>query len=383
MKELNVIGLNSGTSMDGVDAAVFRITPSLHIEMIGSLLYEYEPLFQRNLKKLIACGNATLDELCRLDSALAVVFSQAAKTLMHKLRLSRQNVDLIGSHGQTIWHAPKEQIFWGLPSRNTIQLGQPAIIAANTGIPVIADFRHADMAAGGQGAPLTPFADQVLFGHLKRNMGILNLGGIANITVLDEQGRAVLAYDTGPGNTLIDRAAAVMFGCNYDEDGQLAAKGKINKQWLEELKSAQPYFVLPPPKTTGRELFGNDYADQLCQQGKARGLSSSDILATIAALTAATVADSYNKFVAPRIHIEELILGGGGSCNQYLRHKLVEFWPHPLRLSDHEEYGVSSKFKESLLFALLAYTSYFGIPNNVPTCTGATRQICLGSLAQP
>jgi anhydro-N-acetylmuramic acid kinase len=384
--------------MDGVDAAAFKIRPansgsssngggtpipSLQIEMIDSLLYEYDSLFQRKLKKLVAAAEATLDEFCRLDAALGVVFSHAANSLMRKAGLTRHTVDLIGSHGQTIWHAPNSKSFWGIPTRNTTQLGQPAIIAANTGVKVISDFRSADMAFGGQGAPLTPFADQVLFAGQKRSMGVLNLGGIANITILNEHGQAVMAYDAGPGNSLIDYATALLFDRSYDDQGSLAAGGKVDKQWLDELKSSEPYYAYPPPKTTGRELFGNSYADSLCRQGLDKGLNPADLLATLTALTASVVADSYRDFVAPSIKIEELVLGGGGGQNTYLRQMLTSYWPHPLKLSTHEDYGISSKFKESLLFALLSYTTYFGIPNNVPSCTGASRHLCLGRLSLP
>jgi anhydro-N-acetylmuramic acid kinase len=374
--------------MDGVDAAAFKIRPvdddlRLHIEMLGSLLYEYEPLFQRQLKRLVANAEASLDQLCRLDAAIGVIFGQAACSLMRKLRLTHQSVDLIGSHGQTIWHAPASQVFWGVPTRNTMQLGQPAIIAAATSVPVIADFRSADMAAGGQGAPLTPFADQVLFASLGRSIGILNLGGIANITVLNSEGQAVMAYDCGPGNSLIDRAATVLFDCSYDKGGALASKGKVDEQWLSQLRTEQPYYATVPPKTTGRELFGSSYADELCEQGRCRGLNATDVLATLTALTASVVADSYHNFVAPSVRLEELVLGGGGSENDCLRRMLVSYWPHPLKLSVHEDYGISSKFKESLLFALLAYTSFFRVPNNVPACTGASRPVVLGRLSLP
>lgn len=406
LKELVVIGLNSGTSMDGVDAAAFKINPDaagkidvdkdgrgvddkgssgaddvvppLHIEMIGSLLYEFEPFFGRRLKKLVASGYSTLDEICRLDWALGSVFGEAACKLMRSLGLTRQTVDLIGSHGQTIWHAPQEKTLWGIACAGSMQLGQPAVIAGKTGVKVISDFRPADIAAGGQGAPLTPFADQVLFGPLRRCVGVLNLGGIANITILNKEGHAALAYDAGPGLMLIDRASANLFGCSYDQEGKIAAGGKVNEQWLTELQN-EKYYRLPPPKTTGRELFGYNYADKLCEQAlRSRGLPPADVIATLTALTASVVAGSYAAFVAPDIKIEELILGGGGSQNKYLREMLVKFWPHSLQLRVHEDFGISSKFKESLLFALLAYTSFFGIPNNVPACTGAYRSLCLG-----
>lgn len=396
LKPLTVIGLNSGTSMDGVDAAAFRIIPlrqagsktngatiaqGLDVEMIDAQLYPLEPAIKRKMHTLIVAGRGSLDDICRLNFALGEIFAQAALSLMKSAGLSRGEVDLIGSHGQTIWHAPGLKKYGGISTRSTLQLGEAAVIAARTGIPVIADFRVGDIAAGGQGAPLVAFADQVLFGGSGQATGVLNIGGIANITIIDDHGEAVQAFDTGPGNMLIDRAVQELFQKEFDEDGRIAASGKTDPGWLSELMQ-EPYFAIIPPKTTGREVFGHSYADQLIDTAKRRGISDQDIVATLTALTAAAVATAYSSFVQPSVELSRLVLGGGGAENSVLRRQLVAFWPHPLKLLRHEDFGISTKFKEALLFALLAYTTHFGIANNVPRCTGAHTRICLGKICR-
>lgn len=395
LKPLTVIGLNSGTSMDGVDAAAFRIIPlkqgaksngsaaqqGLDVEMLDSILYPMEPDLQRKMQSMIASGHCSLEDICRLNVALGEVFAQATLALMKKAGLSRSDVDLIGSHGQTLWHAPDLKQFAGIPTRATLQLGEPAVIAARTGIPVIGDFRVRDMASGGQGAPLVSFADEVLFGGEGRATGVLNIGGIANITVINKEGEAAVAFDTGPGNMLLDRIVEKLFGKKFDEDGAIGAQGSVSEEWLSKLLE-HPYFAQQPPKTTGRELFSLAFADELLADGQKKKLSDLDVVATVTALTGASIADAYKRFVQPSTTLDRLVLGGGGADNPTLCKTIERYWPHKLELMRHEDFGISTKFKEALLFALLAYTTHFGIPNNVPRCTGATDKACLGKIAR-
>lgn len=392
LRPLKVIGLNSGTSMDGVDAALFQIAPAgdaefassrpnLSIEMLDHLLFEFEPSLRRKMKGIIGRGYATLEEICRLDAALGEQFAQAALQIIRRSTEGQVSVDLIGSHGQTIWHAPQQRTCGGISCSNTLQLGQTAIIAERTRVPVIGDFRVQDMAAGGQGAPLVCFADEILFGECQNGIGVLNIGGIANITVLDS-GNAVMAFDTGPGNMLIDRCCERLFDLEYDRGGKIAQQGNVDEAWLNDLLSL-PYFDALPPKTTGRELFGLDLADALIDRGLKRGLSNESILSTITALTPASIAQQYDRFISPTVQINKVVLGGGGAENEFIVEQLSRRWQHKLEIAKHEDYGISTKFKEALLFALLAYTSYFRIPNNVPLCTGASRRVCLGKLCPP
>ena len=393
METLTVIGLNSGTSMDGVDAALFEIGPaaSSHLEggppqlaasMVASILYPFDDEFRRQLQETVASGQAQLETICRLNVALGEIFAAAALELIGKSGLSAADVDLIGSHGQTIWHSPQPADLWGRTTAGTLQLGEPAVIASRVGLPVVADFRVQDMAEGGQGAPLVAFADEVLFGQYGRPTGVLNIGGIANITLIDEKGEAALAFDTGPGNMVIDRAAQVLFGTECDSGGAFARQGEIDDDWLSEILEL-PYFAAEPPKTTGREAFGRAFADKLIAEGQDKHLSRDDIMATLTALTPMSIIESYLRFVEPICKIDRLVLGGGGAENQTVTDLLTDFWPHHVQIRRHEDFGISTKFKEALLFALLAYTTYFRIPNNVPRCTGASRKVCLGKLCHP
>lgn len=395
LKPLTVIGLNSGTSMDGVDAAVFRIIPlgaanksnghtaaqNLDVEMLESILHPISADLKRKMTSMINARQSTLEDVVRLHAALGEVFAQAALAVMKQAGLTKRDVDLIGSHGQTIWHAPELRKYAGYATHGTMQLGDPAVIVSRTGIPVVADFRARDMAKGGQGAPLVAFADQVLFGGQGEPTGVLNLGGIANITALDKHGEALLAFDTGPGNILIDRFCEKLLDQSFDEGGKQAAAGKVDSQWLQEILTL-PYFAQSPPKTTGRELFGSAFADELLAAAGKRKLSTPDALATITAVTAASVVAAYDRFIKPQQELSTLVLGGGGAENATLCRLLGSYWSHPLKLKRHEDFGVSTKFKEALLFALLAYTTHFGIPNNVPRCTGASSRVCLGNITR-
>jgi anhydro-N-acetylmuramic acid kinase len=394
LKPLTVIGLNSGTSMDGVDAAIFKITPlkdfesvetgerpALTIESLAEDLYEFEPALRKKLKALVACTQATLDDICRLNAALGEEFAGAALKLMRSCSSDIQ-VDLIGSHGQTIWHAPAKKLYGSVSCNGSLQLGEIAIIAERTGIPVIGDFRVQDMAAGGQGAPLVAFADEIIFAGRGEATGILNIGGIANLTAIDRNGAAIMAFDTGPGNMLADRCCERLFNRDYDEGGRLAISGTLDRNWLNTLLTL-PYFDLLPPKTSGRELFGQSYADALIDHGCKSKLPPESILATITALTPASIAQQYERFVRSKVPINKIVMGGGGAENKFMLAGLREYWPDKLEILRHEDYGISTKFKEALLFALLAYTSYFGIPNNVPACTGAARRLCLGKICRP
>lgn len=397
--------------MDGIDAGVYKIgpktspdsalqqetdgtqessspSPRLQIETIHQALYPFDSQFQSKLKDLVnnpepegTSGSTafSLDQLCRLDAALGEEFARAANLLMQE---AGTKADLIGSHGQTIWHAPAEKLFAGIPCRNTWQLGEAAVIAERTQIPVVSDFRVQDMAAGGQGAPLVAFADELIFGQEKEAVGILNLGGIANITVLSREGRAVMAFDSGPGNMIADRCAERLFKQPFDQGGKIAYSGSVDENWLAELMN-HPYFRMPPPKTTGREDFGISFADNLIHEAEKRGLSSESTMATLSALTGEALSFQYRSFILPEHEIRKLVLGGGGAENEFIKSQIRRRWPNELQILKHEDYGISTKFKEALLFALLAYTSHFRIPNNVPVCTGARRRLCLGKLCLP
>lgn len=390
LTSLNVLGLNSGTSMDGIDAGLFKITPvdskrpadgkcpALKVELISSQLFAFQDDLKIALEALVAGKQTDLRTICLVNSALGHVFGEAASKVVEQSRKNGIGVDLIGSHGQTLWHEPVSSDFWGMQTSGTLQLGDPAYVAALSGVTTVGDFRTYDMAFGGQGAPLVSFADEVLFGHDGAPVGVLNLGGIANITVVKD-GVSVMAFDTGPASVLIDEAMGVLYQREFDQDGEIAAKGKVNDSLVEQFLS-QPYFKLKPPKSTGRELFGRTMAQELVRSWSEQNIAAADIVATLTAITARSIALAYTDFIAPHVALDKIVLGGGGAANKTLLKQLVQSWPTPLALAQHEDFGVSAKFKEALLFALLAYTTYFGIPNNVPLCTGATKRVCLGKI---
>lgn len=386
--------------MDGIDAGLFRIGPDnsvsgaatsrtdacppLKVEFLFSELIPFEPGFKRNLERFVAGGGRDCDlrTVCLIHSALGEIFAEAALRVVKQARAKGLNVDLIGSHGQTIWHEPRSSNFWGVNTSGTLQLGDPAYVAARTGVTTVGDFRTYDMAFGGQGAPLTSFADEVLFGQRddSQSVGILNLGGIANVTVLDGNGQAAMAFDTGPANVLIDEAMRILYQKDFDEGGKVAAAGQVNEKYAAQVLKMD-YFHMVPPKTTGRELFGRELAGRLVEEWQANDVADADIIATLTAITARSVANAYRDFVADKYHIDKLVLGGGGAENETLKDMMKAAWPGgKLTLATHEDYGISAKFKEALLFALLAYTRYFDIPNNVPCCTGASRRVSLGKI---
>jgi anhydro-N-acetylmuramic acid kinase len=292
------------------------------------------------------------------------------------------HIDLIGSHGQTLWHEPPNN---GIGS--TLQLGEPAIIAEMTGVPVVSNFRTRDMAAGGHGAPLVPRVDWLLLSHPTRTRVAQNIGGIANVTFLPPFGEnnesqrnenGVIAFDTGPGNMLIDEAArlATNGAREFDQDGELALQGRVDESLLAEWL-AEPYFQQKPPRTTGRERYGTQRAAEYWSQSIQRGLHPNDIVATLTALTACSIENAYRTFLPA--FPEEVIVSGGGARNRTLMAMLNERLT-PARVTTSEEYGLAIEAKEAVAFAVLAYETWHRRPGNLPAVTGASRAVILGSL---
>jgi anhydro-N-acetylmuramic acid kinase len=376
---VNVLGLMSGTSADGVDAAIVAVDgapPDLSVSLRSFTCVSYDAAQREQIFALFDPATGTVDGICEANFRLGEWFASAALHAMSEAGLSPDEIDLIGSHGQTVYHAVGAEA--ATPS--TLQIGEAAVIAARTGVTTVADFRVADVAAGGQGAPLVSYVDWLLLRHKDVPRAIQNIGGIANVTYLppgDDPG-GVIAFDTGPGNMLIDQAAARATGGaqRYDRDGALAATGTVRKALLAELM-AHPYLPLSPPKTTGREQFGQAFGEQVWERAVRRGLSPNDIIATLTAFTAISIADAYRRFL-PR-HPEEVILGGGGAENPALVRRLSEALA-PSRLMTHEALGIPSKAKEAIAFAVLAYEALHGRPGNLPSCTGAGSRAVLGKI---
>ncbi|OGH99785.1 MAG: anhydro-N-acetylmuramic acid kinase, partial [Candidatus Melainabacteria bacterium GWA2_34_9] len=321
-------------------------------------------------------NKASLEEICWMNFIIGEYFAQAALELTKKAGITPKEVDLIGSHGQTVYHKPVDEYINGLNKKSTLQIGESAIIAERTGITTISDFRPADIAAGGQGAPLVCFADEIIFKSSTVTRAIQNIGGMANVTVVNPE-MDTFAFDTGPGNVMIDYCAKKFFIQEYDKDGLLAEQGEIDENWLIYLLE-EKYYSKTPPKTTGRELFSPEYIEKMLLKAPKNPYN---IMATITALTAKTIFNAYDQFVFPKTKIDELILGGGGAYNPELIKMLKKDFCDSTKILSHKDFGISDKFKEALAFALLAYTTFYKIPNNIPSCTGAKHKKILGKIS--
>lgn len=393
-----IIGLISGTSVDGIDAALLEITGKdvdLKLELLAGATYPYPTVLREQI--LEVCGGASLSmgELAELDDAIALQFAQAAQ----EIQAGNTPIDLIGSHGQTVYHRPpkmqgREGEFFNSnleegtnPHRLTslgysLQLGRGEVIAQETGIKTVSNFRVADIAAGGQGAPLVSKVDAYLLSSPTQHRCIQNIGGIGNLTYLPaRQGNwleEVCGWDTGPGNALLDLAVQHFSNGSqtYDKDGSWARRGTpcddLIQQWLH-----QEFFQVPPPKSTGRELFGLDYLKQCITQSEAYNLTPEDILATLTELTVTSIVHSYRSFL-PQMP-DEVFLCGGGSRNLYLKQRLQDLL-EPLRVLTTDEAGVSADFKEAIAFAVLAHWRSLDIPGNLPQVTGAMAAVPLGTI---
>ena len=377
---MKIVGLISGTSADGIDAALCEISgapPALDARILHAISHPYPDGLQARVLDASQPGRAGADELCALNAALGEQFAAAALAVIDSAGVASGAVDLIGSHGQTVWH----QVDVGGRVSSTLQLTEASIIAERTGITTVANFRPRDVAAGGQGAPLTSYADWLLLRAPDHWRAVQNIGGIGNVTFLpplSDTASAPLAFDTGPGNALLDSAMELITNgaAHFDRDAALASQGAVDEAWLADLLR-HPYYERRPPKTTGRELFSAAMAANLLAEGRARGLDDASILATLAALTAASIADAYRRF-APA-EVGEVILGGGGARNpllvQMLRERLA-----PARVLRHEDIGVDSFNKEALVFALLAHETWHHRPGTHPALTGARHASVLGQI---
>lgn len=375
-----IVGLMSGTSADGIDAALCEINgapPQLHARFVHALMHPYPPGFQQRILNACLPEHSHVDSLCQINFDLAELFAEAALAVIEAAGLQPSNVDLIGSHGQTVWHMVQPD---GRVSA-TLQIADGSVIAERTGITTINNFRPRDIAAGGQGAPLTGYADWLLLRHPTEWRAIQNIGGMGNVTFLpplSDDTNQPMAFDTGPGNALIDSVINLLSNGQraYDQDAQMARRGRIDEDWLHTLLS-HPYYPMRPPKTTGRELFGAHMAGDLIREARAIGLDDDSIMATLTVLTAQSIADAYHNF-AP-VPVSEIILGGGGRHNPVIVDMLQGLLA-PAKVMTHEDLGLDSDNKEALVFALLAHETWHGRPGNYPPLTGARAPVVLGQI---
>jgi len=376
--KMRVVGLMSGTSADGVDAAVVEIG-SRKVRLLAFEMFSYPAALRRQILSLCRPDSARLDDICHYNFVLGEVFADAVIKLCSKSGISLDSIDLIGSHGQTIYHKPGGKRYGRRMIRSTLQIGEPSVIAQRTGVTTVADFRPRDMATGGEGAPLVPYADYVLFKHKRLTRAVQNIGGIANVTFLPGGCKQddIIAFDTGPGNMVIDGIVRLITGGRkrYDAGGKMAARGTVDKRLLDELLR-HPFFRRRPPKSTGREEFGADFAGRIYRRAGKKGLANADIVATVTALTARSIAQAYRFLKAMP---DELILCGGGSHNRTLVEMLHAELPRVKMLSA-DDFGISVDAKEAVSFAILAWATVKGMASNVPTATGAELPVILGKI---
>lgn len=385
-----VVGLMSGTSVDGIDAALVEIGGTDEAPEVRLIAFEDRPWPEKvreQIFPLFRPETATVDKIGYMNFLMGEMYAQSVASVVEKAGLTLADVDLIGSHGQTIWHAPEVCDKDGFPVIFTVQIGEGSVIAARTGVPTVSDFRVADMAVGGQGAPLVPFSEYLLYRRPGETILLQNIGGIGNMTVLpgDEGPEAVYAFDTGPGNMIIDAVVSALTGGEktYDAGGAMASEGKVDQDLLAMLQQ-DPYYNMPLPKTTGRELFGVQYVEKILDYRREHGLSDADLLATVTDLTAWSIVDGYARYVLPKRQATELVVGGGGSYNATLLGFLRErFAPYGVKVRTQEDLGWSSDAKEAVAFAIMADCCVREKPNVLPSVTGAKAAAIMGKVSLP
>jgi anhydro-N-acetylmuramic acid kinase len=385
-KERIVIGVMSGTSVDSVDAVMVKVNGSGLSAAYTQIAFHRHP-YPKGYREFVLNnshpGRGTVDTISTLNILSAHFLADAIHALIKKSGIPPSKIDLIGSHGQTIHHIPAAHILFGKSVRSTLQIADPSTIAKLTGIVTVGNFRTADMALGGQGAPLVPYFDLLTFRSKKQNRALLNIGGIANITLLKKNASVndVAAFDTGPGNMVIDAIMKRWFNAQYDRNGAVAASGRILPSLLAVMLR-HSYFRRPLPKSTGREEFGDTFVKNILHLS--RNARKKDVIATVTELTALTIYDQFNRYLRPKLEggtLKELIVSGGGSKNQTLIGALHRYFA-PTAILFSDDLGVSSDSKEALCFALLANDTVNGVPANIPSVTGATSRTVLGVICQ-
>jgi anhydro-N-acetylmuramic acid kinase len=376
------VGLMSGTSGDGVDAALVRLRDpdGANFEVMAFTTTVYSGDLRNEILAVADARTGSVDRVCRLDAVLGEWFARAAVDVINQAGLSPGDVCAIGSHGQTVHHLPDVCDMFEVRTRSTLQIGNAGVIAERTGIQTVSDFRSRDVAVGGQGAPLVPLIDYLLFKSDTIGRVLLNIGGIANVTVLPAGcgPGEVMAFDTGPGNVIIDGLVSRLFlgGDAYDEGGTIAASGSVNNEMLESLMR-HPYFEQTPPRSTGREMFGGDYIDDLVT--RYGGLVPKDIIATATAFTAQSIVESLRCYAPGYDTLGEMYVSGGGGENGTLMNE-IGVRSAPMQVSLSNELGLDSDAKEAVAFAILAHRTLNGLPGNLPSATGADRSVVLGQI---
>ena len=385
---MRVLGMMSGTSADGIDVALVRISgepPEIVAELEGHHHTIFPGYVRRSILRVANGAQTTTAELSELNFLLGREFARAAIAASKKLRAPLRTISLIGSHGQTVFHLGATARFQGrVRSASTLQIGEISLIAERTGITTVGDFRPADMAAGGQGAPLVPLVDYLLYRDRLRGRVALNIGGIANVTVIPAGARAndVFAFDTGPGNMVVDSLVEhfTRGRAAYDADARMALSGRTIPELLSRLMR-EPYLLKKPPKSAGREQFGDPFARRIMSWGNQHHAGPADLVRTATVFTSLAIAESFRRFIVPRVKVHELIVAGGGARNPPIMAQLAGSLPG-IEVVAASRFGVPVEAKEAFSFAVLAYETYHGRPGNLPSATGAKHPAILGKIAR-
>jgi len=378
------IGLMSGTSLDGMDAALVEIEGaalSIRVKFLDFLTLPYNDELRSILMKAVMGEEGGSRLFCCLDFLLGEISAEACLELCRKAGIKPEMVDFVGSHGQTVFHQNEPVSFAGRPIRGTLQIGEASVIAEKIGCPVVSDFRVRDMAAGGQGAPLVPYTEYLLYRKKNKTLALQNIGGIGNITLLPAGGdtAGIVAFDTGPGIMVIDAIARNLLGTPWDDEGRNAANGNVNGGLLEYLLAYdKDYLEKRPPKSTGRERYNDGFVRMLLNRAKEASLAANDILATVTRYTAETISRGINKFCSPLP--EELYVSGGGLHNKTLMSAIRELLPC-CEVRSGDELGIPADAKEAVAFAILANETIFGLCNNAPAATGACHPVVMGKIS--
>lgn len=385
-KSIKIIGLMSGTSLDGVDAVLIEVQGNSTKTKIKELGFIEFP-FPKGMKDLILNnslpGSGNVTDICRLNALIPLIYVDAIKSLLNKTKFNIKDIDLIGSHGQTIHHLPKKEKLFNHKFSSTLQIGDPSVIAKLTGVTTVGDFRTGDVALGGQGAPLVPYFDFLMFRSKKKNRALLNIGGIANITILPRncESKDVFAFDTGPGNMNIDYLTKKYFNKKFDKNGEIASKTEVNNKLIDLILQNDNYQSIKPPKSTGREYYGEKFVENIISISDVK--DKNILLTALSDYTAFTVFNQYNKFIKKKCEIDELFISGGGAKNSFILNRLKFYFGKNIRIKIADELNINPDAKEAICFAILANETINGNPSNLPSVTGASKSTILGKICLP
>jgi anhydro-N-acetylmuramic acid kinase len=376
----------SGTSADGIDACLVRIDrkkENPNATPLGCKTYKFPPKLQQEIIHVSDPSCQNVDEILRLNMVLGEYLARAVLSVTKAFGYQIDKIDLIGSHGQTVRHLPEGKKRFGKNVKATLQIGEPSVIASRTGVVTVADFRAGDMARGGQGAPLTPYVHYLLFGDKRVARMVINIGGIANVTVLPRRGKEkdIFAFDTGPGNMIVDSLTRKIYGKRFDNGGKIASSGRVNSDLLNRLKR-NSYFGKKPPKSCGRENFGEEFVNKILTWAKDERMEPEEIIATASELSVWSILDANEKFVEPKAKPDQVLLCGGGVHNRYFLERLRVLFSR-VNVNSVRELGVDPNFLEAISFAILANQTIEGKPVSFEKTTGAKKLGVLGKICLP